>query len=379
MGSNPRTSCSTISEARATPGPEALTPRARRLLPIFLLVLVALTVRTLWCQVPAQMRLAGRTMGTTWSVTLVESDPRAREAIQTRLDAVNAAMSTWDPASELSRFNAHTSTEPFALSAETLRVMVLARGVSEATGGAFDVTVRPLVAAWGFGAGARVPGAFPDAAELARLRARVGYAQLELDLTAGTARKLHPQLEVDLSAIAKGFGVDEVARALQELGHESFLVEVGGEVRASGERPGGGPWHLAIERPEPDGRAIYAVIELRDQSMATSGDYRNFYEQEGERLTHILDPRVGRSVSHSLASVSVVHEDAATADAWATALTVLGPEEGPKIARAEGIAAYFIVRMPSGGYTIHTTGSFPPVRVAGEDAGLPPDAAKPTR
>ncbi|MCP5056985.1 MAG: FAD:protein FMN transferase [bacterium] len=320
----------------------------------------------LWCEAPRQTLLAGQTMGTTWSVTLTRPDPNARQAVQARLDAVNAAMSTWDPDSGLSRFNAHLSTDPFRLSAETLRVMALAQEVSEATGGAFDVTVRPLVAAWGFGAGARVPGAGPIDAELAELRARVGYERLDLDPVGGTAQKQHPRLEVDLSAVAKGFGVDEVARALSELGHERFLVEVGGEVRARGERPGGGPWRLAIERPEPDGRAVHAVVELRDQSMATSGDYRSFYEQEGERLTHIVDPRIGRPVSHALASVSVVHQDAASADAWATALTVLGPEEGPAVADEMKIAAYFILRTASGSYETRTTGPFPRLHVAGE-------------
>jgi len=319
-------------------------------------------------------------MGTTWSVTLARPDPKAREAVQARLDAVNAAMSTWDPDSELSRFNAHESAEPFGLSDGTLRVMALAQEVSAASGGAFDVTVRPLVAAWGFGAGARLPGAGPNEAALALLRARVGFERLELDLVGRTASKGHPKLEVDLSAIAKGFGVDEAARALSLLGHERFLVEVGGEVSARGERPGGGPWRLAIERPEPDGRAVHGVVELLDVSMATSGDYRSFYEQEGERLTHIVDPRVGRPVSHALASVSVVHEDAATADAWATALTVLGPEEGPEVAEALGIAAYFIVRTQSGSYTTRSTGAFPPVRVVERATeAAPPDVEGQTR
>ncbi len=339
-----------------------LTPRARLLLPIFLLVLAALTLRTLWCQAPARTLLAGETMGTTWSVTLARSDPGARADVQAALDAVDGAMSTWDPASELSHFNGHASREPFSLSAETLGVMALARDVSEATGGAFDVTVRPLVGAWGFGAGARVPGAGPDHAELVSLRERVGFAKLALDPADGTASKQHPGLEVDLSAVAKGFGVDQAARALEARGHEHYLVEVGGEVRARGERPAGGPWRLAIERPEPDGRAVHAVVPLRDQAMATSGDYRAFYEQEGERLTHIVDPRVGRPVAHSLASVSVVAGDCAMADAWATALLVLGPEEGPRAAEANGIAAYFVVRSRDGRYEIRATRGFPSIR-----------------
>jgi thiamine biosynthesis lipoprotein len=132
-------------------------------------------------------------------------------------------------------------------------------------------------------------------------------------------------------------------------------------VRAAGERPGGGPWRLAIERPEPDGRAVHAVVELSGQALATSGDYRSFYEAGGERLTHIVDPRVGRPVRHGLASVSVLHERATLADAWATALTVLGPAEGLQVAEAEGLAVYLIVRTDSGAYEVLTTRGFPPV------------------
>ncbi|MDH3685311.1 MAG: FAD:protein FMN transferase [Myxococcales bacterium] len=330
-------------------------------------MLLFFTIRVMWCSAPARVLLGGETMGTTWAVTLNAPDlPRAertrvRERIQTELDAVNGAMSTWAPDSELSRFNAHASLESFALSKPTLEVLAAARGVSERTGGAFDVTVGPLVAAWGFGAGARVPGAGPDAAELAEIRERVGFERLELDPATGTARKRHSGVRVDLSAIAKGHGVDRVADALLADGFGDFLVEVGGEVRAHGERPGGGGWRLAIERPEPDGRAVHAVVELSGMALATSGDYRAFYEAAGERVTHIVDPRVGRPVSHGLASVSVLHERAALADAWATALTVLGPEEGLRVAEAEGLAVYLIVRGESGAYEIRTTPAFPPV------------------
>jgi thiamine biosynthesis lipoprotein len=153
-----------------------------------------------------------------------------------------------------------------------------------------------------------------------------------------------------------------VARALAELGWTDFLVEVGGEVRARGRRPAGGPWRVGIERPDPEGRAVHGVVELADLSMATSGDYRSFYEQGGKRLGHIVDPRTGRPVRHRLASVSVVHRDAVLADAWATGLAVLGPEEGLAIAEAAGLDAYFILRTGSGGFEILATPGFPRVR-----------------
>jgi len=312
-------------------------------------------------------------MGTTWSVNLNapglsrQEQRQARVRIQESLDAVDRSMSTWDQTSEVSRFNAHPSTEPFPLSEPTLRVLALAHEVSEQTDGAFDVTVRPLVAAWGFGADARIPGIPPDEAELEFLGRRVGFQRLELDPETGTARKTHPALEIDLSAIAKGFAVDEVGRALQGAGFSDFLVEVGGEVLARGERPDGGPWRLAIERPEPDGRALHAVVALEDQAMATSGDYRNFYEAGERRLAHIVDPRNGRPVDHALASVSVVHPQASLADAWATALTVLGPEEGLRLAESLELSAYLISRRPDGSYQLAATDGFPPIQTPADE------------
>jgi thiamine biosynthesis lipoprotein len=183
----------------------------------------------------------------------------------------------------------------------------------------------------------------------------------KLVLEEGAAAKRHPELEVDLSAIAKGFGVDQVARALADRGFADFLVEVGGEVRAHGVRPDGRPWRLAVERPEPDGRAAYAVVSLADLAMATSGDYRSFYESRGRRLTHIIDPRTGRPIAHGLASVSVVHPETAVADAWATALMVLGPTEGFERAVEQGVAAYFIARREDGDYETRVTPGFPEI------------------
>lgn len=320
---------------------------------------------------PARFVLSDRAMGTTWSVVLnpigrSSADlVRARAAIDAQLAATDRLMSTWRPDSELSRFNRHASTTPFPLSPQTLEVLSLAHQVSEATGGAFDVTVGPLVAAWGFGAQARSPRRIPDPAELATIRERVGFRNLRLDLAQGTARKRRPDVECDLSGIAKGFAVDEVARALTELGWSDFLVEVGGEVRARGRRPGGEAWRVGVERPDASGRAVHAVIALRDQALATSGDYRNFYFDGEQRRTHIVDPRSGHPLEHRLASVSVVHREAALADAWATALIVLGPEQGFARAEAVGLGAYFLVRTGDDSFTSRATPAFPVVGLPG--------------
>ncbi|MHC4385263.1 MAG: FAD:protein FMN transferase, partial [Planctomycetota bacterium] len=184
---------------------------------------------------------------------------------------------------------------------------------------------------------------------------------------AGTVRKARIDLECDLSAIAKGYGVDEVVSALEDLGWSDVFVEVGGEVSVRGDRPGGGAWRVGIERPDDEGRVVFGVVALRDQAMATSGDYRSFYEDGGERRSHLIDPRAGRPVEHGLASVSVVHPRAVLADAWATALNVLGPEEGADLAQAEGISAFFILRTPAGDFATRAVGAFPEVQGDGLD------------
>lgn len=360
-----------------------LTPRARALLPVFLTLLVALAVRQLWCAAPPRSELIGSVMGTYWSVVLASAGrsrndvESARVVVEAAFAAVDQRMSTWDPESELSRFNRHASSEAFPLSPDTLEVFAIALAVSERSGGAFDATVRPLVAAWGFGANARTSGAEPSPAELASLRTRVGFQLLELSPATGTARKRHPQLECDLSAVAKGYAVDRAAEALTGLGFSDFLVELGGEVRVRGERPGGGPWRVAIEQPDPDIRQMRASIELRDGALATSGDYRSFYERDGVRFSHLLDPRSGRPVQHGLASVSVVHRQAAFADAWATALSVLGTEEGFALAEAEGLGAYFIDSIGSGGFVVRATSGFPSVRTMAIPAEGPPSRDMP--
>jgi thiamine biosynthesis lipoprotein len=293
------------------------------------------------------VELTGSTMGTTYSVKIdaemaAVDQNRLRDLVERRLRGLNALMSTYDSASELSRFNRHASTAPYRVSPELIEVLALAHEIGERSDGAFDVTVAPLVDAWGFGPDGR-PLVEPSESEIAGLRQHVGYERIAVDSSQGTVSKTTPGTVVDLSAIAKGYAVDRVASDLEELGHAAFMVEVGGEIHAHGTRRDGRPWRVGIERPYPGVRVVYRPVDLRDEAIATSGDYRNFFDLGGARYAHIIDPRSGRPIRYRGSLVSVVHESAATADAWATALAVLGPDAGFDMARREGLAALFVV------------------------------------
>jgi len=302
-------------------------------------------------------------MGTTWAVRVVTVDawPRAERdrvagEIQAVLDDVDSKMSHYDPSSELSRFNRGRTTRPFPVSAETFEVFRQARRLSEATAGALDVTVAPLVNAWGFGP--VEPDRFPpDADRLSRALDHVGYAGIELDEAGSTLRKADPAIEVDLSAVAKGYGVDLVAAALRGEGLDRYLVEVGGEIVASGTNHLDGPWRIGIESPVA-GAGIQRVVPLRDRAMATSGDYRNRREVEGGWVSHTIDPRTGRPVEHRLASVSVIADRCVVADGLATALEVLGPDDGYALAVERGWAALFLIRGEDGAIAERATPAF---------------------
>lgn len=291
----------------------------------------------------------GATMGTSWNVRLVAGAQLQREpvlqAIQRALDEVVAQMSTWEPEADLCRFNRAPPDTWHPLPPAFREVLACALDVARRSDGAFDPAAGALVDAWGFGPRGRA--GLPDATALARARERGGWRRLDVDDARRRARQ-PGGLVLDLSAIAKGFGVDLVARRLAALGFESHLVEVGGELRGAGVKPDGQPWWVQLEEPGPDAAGPATLLALHGLSVATSGDYRRSFDHQGTRYSHTIDPRDGRPIRHGLAAVTVLHAECMQADAWSTALTVLGPDDGLALARELGLAARFVVRRGAG-------------------------------
>lgn len=328
------------------------TPRALR---AFICTIAFYTFGCARTEVVAQAHVfQGPTMGTTYVVKVVvkgglseERKSYLHELIEGELEGVNAKMSHYLEDSELSRFNRSRETTPFSLSEDTWEVFRHAQELSELSGGAFDITVGPLVDAWGFGPPGR-PSQPPSDIMIAGLVEQVGYTKLELDPEALTVRKSEPNLRCDLSAIAKGYAVDLVAEALDKEGLTDYMVEVGGEVRTRGANDSGQSWRIGIERPLAGDRALQRIVGLSGFSMASSGDYRNYYEMDGKRVSHTIDPRTGRPITHRLAAVSIVEELCVRADGLATALMVLGPEEGYRLAVENDMAVLFLVHDGEG-------------------------------
>lgn len=307
-------------------------------------------------------RFSGETMGTVFNLKLADAaiDQRlaqtAADAVAAAFDGVNRRMSIYLADSELSRFNAHDATTPLPLSADLFAVLAAARETSTLTAGAFDVTVAPLVHAWGFGPNKRRH--VPQASLVDVQRASVDYRALQLDAGARSARKVRGNLQADLGGIAKGYGVDLAARALDGLGIQRYMLELGGEVRTRGTNVEGKPWQIGIERPDAWPPRAHYVLPLSGAAMATSGDYRIFFEQDGRRYSHEIDPRSGAPITHRLCSVTVVTDDCMRADALATGLIVLGLERATALVEAKGLAAYFIVREADGSFSQHSSAAF---------------------
>ena len=295
------------------------------------------------------VHLHGNTMGTTYNVKYVIDERGQVEGLQDEIDArlveINKLMSTYDPTSELSRFNQNRYTTPVALSAETTKVVNEALRLGELSHGVLDVTVGPLVNLWGFGPNKR-PEKVPSEEQIAEVRAYVGFDKI--NMTPDGLRKLHPMVYVDLSTIAKGYGVDQVAEIMEKNNLHDYLVEIGGEMRVKGERGNGEEWLIATEKPVSTERSVQKIVSVGTNAIATSGDYRNYYEMDGKRYSHLIDPRTGAPITHNLVSVTVVHPSSMTADGLATAFNVMGWDEAKALAEKEDLAVFLIKRTKDG-------------------------------
>jgi thiamine biosynthesis lipoprotein len=288
--------------------------------------------------------LNGPTMGTRYAAAFYAAGTCDLAAIGTALEAsvslVDGQMSTWRPDSDLVRFNRSAVGVWVGAPAALLKVIATGLDIGRRSGGAFDIGVGDLVTAWGFGAG----NAKPDVAlaeKLARDRRCPTHEVLELDLAGGRLRKVAP-VSIDLSGIAKGFGVDELAAALESFGITDYLVSIDGEVRSRGSKPGNNPWRVAVEKPDRKGRDVAGVVELADGALATSGNYRHWVDVAGQSFSHSMDPRTGRPLQNGIAAVTVRAQSCMLADAWATALLVLGEQAGRALAGTVGVEALYI-------------------------------------
>ena len=293
--------------------------------------------------------LSGVSMGTTYAIKLYSPDKKIDKytlsrAVSRLLDEVNIQMSTYVSHSALSRFNQSTTDNWYNIPVELCAVIKEAMRINRISHGAFDITVAPLVNLWGFNS-IMTADSIPGTHIILEALQAVGHKHFKLRERPCAIKKNVPTLALDLSAIAKGFAVDYIGGYLDEMAVDNYLIEVGGEVSAQGINNNQEIWRIGIEKPQTNNkRTLQTIVELNNAGMATSGDYRNYFEKDGKRYSHTIDPTTGKPVTHSLASVTVIHDSTMTADALATALLVLGPKHGLKLAHEKGIAAFFLVR-----------------------------------
>ena len=316
--------------------------------------LIGLLISCMWlsaCGMNEQhsiYQISGPTMGTQYHISWVGQDPKIADmlkmAVNQRLIAINKSMSTYDPDSELSLINQGTTKADaegwLSLSPDLNRVMDVSLDIWKKSEGRFDISIGPLVNLWGFGPLQR-PETIPTVARLHSVLADIGSQYIQHDVEKKLLKLRHP-LYLDLSGVAKGWAVDEIAAVISAHGIESFMAEIGGEIYAQGLKPNRQPWRIAIERPDALNHQNALIIELDQLGVATSGNYRNYFEEEGVRYSHTIDPTTGYPIRHNLASVTVVHEDTGIADAWATAITVAGVDEGLQLAERYNLAVYLL-------------------------------------
>lgn len=289
----------------------------------------------------------GKTMGTTYSVKWVAETESVdiKAEIKADLQQVNQQMSTYIKDSELSKFNRLPIGESVTLSEPLAKVLWLAKEINRHTDGAFDVTVGPLVNLWGFGATGR-HSKVPTDAEIEALKKKIGSDFIKLE---GTTASRQQDIYVDLSAIAKGYAVDSLANLLESKNIYSYLVEIGGELRANGKKPNGAEWRIAIETPKSSVlKSIQKIIGVNNIAVATSGDYRNYFEENGLRFSHTIDPVTARPIRHNLVSVTVLMPTCIEADALATAMMVMGVDKAMRFAEDKGIAVFLISKTADG-------------------------------
>jgi thiamine biosynthesis lipoprotein len=319
---------------------------------IILVTIAVIFSVSLWsCSrtLPSVITLNGETMGTTYSVKYLNIDDAATQLspaqmqakIDNKLVEINQLMSTYIPGSELSLLNKAKGNIAFPISPATEYVIEEALRIHKISGGSLDVTVGPLVNLWGFGPSLRA-NKIPTDDQLASTMAYVGVDKFIL--SNGELTKSHPKVYIDLSTIAKGYGVDEISALLYFEGVTNYLVEIGGEMRASGSKSNNDKWLIAIEKPLSGERAVQRIVSIGDNAIASSGDYRNYFEENGIRYSHLIDPSTGHPIQHNLVAVTVVAPKSIEADGLATALMIMGSEKSKVLAENEGIAALFITQ-----------------------------------
>ncbi|MEB8431300.1 FAD:protein FMN transferase [Cocleimonas sp. KMM 6892] len=291
-------------------------------------------------------------MGTSYHITLIttQKNQDKQSALQLDIDNllkdINHKMSTYQSDSEISQFNATPSLEWIPISQDFYNVVDSALLISNLSGGYFDITISPLVNLWGFGPKIKINT--PKNDDIKEAMSHIGYQKLGTQKETNSLKKTDPLLTIDLSSIAKGYAVDKVSDYLSSKSIANHLVEIGGEVKAKGKNLSNKKWRIAIENPDADSRAVNSLLELDNTAVATSGDYRNYYVENNERQSHIIDPKTGYPIKHKLASVTVVNPSTMLADAWATTLMVLGEAKGKELVIEQGLSVQMIIRNGNG-------------------------------
>jgi len=293
--------------------------------------------------------LSGKTMGTVWRVSVAgvpaERIPQLDNAIRQQLQQDDQELSTWKTDSALSRFNQYQGTQPWPVSEGMADIVTLALRIGQKTGGAMDITVGPLVNLWGFGP-VKAPQHTPDAQAVAQAKAMTGLQHLRViqSVSGQALQKDLPRLYVDLSTMGEGYATDHLARLMESQGVTNYLVSVGGALLSRGHNADGRSWRVAIQKPTDQQDAAQAVVDLQGHGISTSGDYRNYYELDGKRISHIIDPATGQPIQHKLASATVIATTALEADGWDTGLMVLGTEKAKALAIKQHLAVFLIIR-----------------------------------